>query len=234
MKKTASSSRLSSNIRKKVICNCPDCNGKLVDSRTKELHEFTYQEYQGSQSPIWPDIQQLEISKGSASPRRPLEPIEHDEPIEQDSDDDHQSGESAGQPSKPIERNEQNSDDDDYYIDDVFLFRRRTRRYTTRPEISGGGDGDNGDDDDGDGNDSDEDKSSEYSESFEFTTEEDIYSDNSLGDKSDDYGKSDDYDNYDDYDEISKIFEDYSAPDYEPFQPFQLPSNSDQFLWILL
>ncbi len=96
---TASSSRPSSNIRKKVICNCPDCNGKLVDSRTKELHESTYQEYQGSQSPIWPDIQQLEISEGSASPRRPLEPIEHDEPIEQDSDDDHQSGESAGQPS---------------------------------------------------------------------------------------------------------------------------------------
>src|SRR6185437_10386049 len=75
---------------------------------------------------------------------------------------------------------------------------------------------------------------SEYSESFEFTTEEDIYSDNFLGDKSDDYGKSDDYDNYDDYDEISEIFEDYSAPDYEPFQPFQPPSNSNQFLWILL
>src|SRR5436190_14309372 len=222
---TASSSRPSSNIRKKVICNCPDCNGKLVDSRTKELHEFTYQEYQGSQSPIWPDIQQLEISEGSASPRRLLEPIEHDEPIEQDSDNDHQSGESAGQPSKPIERNEQNSDDDDYYIDDAFLFRRRTRRYTTRPEISGGGsDGDDGDDDDCDGYDSDEDKSSEYSESFEFTTEEDIYSDNSLGDK------SDDYDNYDDYDEISKIFEDYSAPNYEPFQPFQPPLNSNQFL----
>src|SRR5947207_3412180 len=56
---TASSSRPSSNIRKKVICNCPDCNGKLVDSHIKELHESTYQEYQGSQSPIWPDIQQL-------------------------------------------------------------------------------------------------------------------------------------------------------------------------------
>ena len=92
---TASSSRPSSNIRKKVICNCPDCNGKLVDSCTKELHESTYQEYQGSQSPIWPDIQQLEISEGSALPRRPLEPIKHDEPIEQDSDNDHQSGESA-------------------------------------------------------------------------------------------------------------------------------------------
>ena len=166
--------------------------------------------------------------------RRPLEPIEHDEPIEQDLDDDHQSGESAGQPSKPIERNEQNSDDDDYYIDDAFLFWRRTRRYTTRPEISGGGDGDDGDDDNGDGDNSDEDKSSEYSESFEFTTEEDIYSDNSLGDKSYDYGKCDDYDNYDDYDEISEIFENYSAPDYEPFQPFQPPSNSNQFLWILL
>lgn len=102
---TASSSRPSSNIRKKVICNCHDCNGKLVDSRTKEIHESTYQEYQGSQSPIWPDIQQLEIGEGSASARRPLEPIE------QDSDDDHQSGESAGQPFEPIE---QNSDDDDY------------------------------------------------------------------------------------------------------------------------
>ena len=66
---TASSSRPSSNIRKKVICNCPYCNGKLVDSRTKELHESTYQDYQASQSPIWPDIQQLEIGKGSASSR---------------------------------------------------------------------------------------------------------------------------------------------------------------------
>src|SRR6185437_1714124 len=70
---TASSSRLSSNIRKKVICNCSDCNGKLVDSRTKELHKSTYQEYQGSQSPIWPDFSNLKISEGSASPRRPLE-----------------------------------------------------------------------------------------------------------------------------------------------------------------
>ena len=114
-----------------------------MDSRTKELHESTYQEYQGSQSPIWPDIQQLEIGEGSASARRPLEPIEHDsddepieqdsddEPIEQDSDDDHQ-----------IEQNEQNSDDDDYYIDDAFLFRRRTKRYTTHLKISGGGDSD--------------------------------------------------------------------------------------------
>ncbi len=107
----------------------------------------------------------------------------------------------------------------------MMIITLMTRRYTTRLEISGGGgDGDDGDDDDGDGDDSDEDKSSEYSESFEFTTEEDIYSNNSLGDK------SDDYDNYDDYDEISKIFEDYSAPDYEPFQPFQPPSNSNQFL----
>ena len=213
---TASSSRPSSNIRKKVICNCHDCNGKLVDSRTKEIHESTYQEYQGSQSPIWPDIQQLEIGEGSASARRPLEPIE------QDSDDDHQSGESAGQPFEPIEPIEQNSDDDDYYIDDAFLFRRRTRRYTTRPEISGGGDGDDGDGDDGnDGDDSDEDKTSEYSESSEFSTEEDIYID-SLSEKSDDY------------DEICEIFEDYSAPDYEPFQPFQPPPNPNQFLWILL
>jgi hypothetical protein len=96
---TTSSNRPSSNIRKKVICNCPDCNGKLVDSRTKEIHESTYQEYQGAQSPIWPDIQQLEIGEGSTSARRPLGSIEQDsddEPIEQDSDDDHQSGESAG------------------------------------------------------------------------------------------------------------------------------------------
>jgi len=44
-KETASSSRPSSNIRKKVICNCHDCNGKLVDSHTKEIHKSTYQEY---------------------------------------------------------------------------------------------------------------------------------------------------------------------------------------------
>src|ERR1043166_7358940 len=97
---TASSSRPSSNIRKKVICNCPDCNGKLVDSRTKELHESKYQKYQGSQNPILPEIRKLEIGEGSASPRRPLEPIEHNEPIEQVSDDDHQNGKSAGQPFK--------------------------------------------------------------------------------------------------------------------------------------
>src|SRR5436190_20507133 len=34
---TASSSRPSSNIKKKVIYNCSDCNGKLVDSRTKNF-----------------------------------------------------------------------------------------------------------------------------------------------------------------------------------------------------
>ncbi|CAG8717704.1 16051_t:CDS:1, partial [Rhizophagus irregularis] len=34
-----SSARPTSNKRKLVVCNCPDCDGNLVDSRTKEVHD---------------------------------------------------------------------------------------------------------------------------------------------------------------------------------------------------
>lgn len=206
---TASSVRSSSNIRRKVICNCPDCNGKLVDSRTKEIHESAHQEYQGSQSTILAEIQQLEIGEGSASAsaRRPLEPNEQNS-----DDDDHRSGRA----SEPMEHSD---DDDDYFIDDSFLFRRRVRRYTTRttrPVISGGDDGGDGDDPD---DNTDDDKTSESSESSEFSTEEDIYSDSLSSD----------------YDVNDEIFEDYSTPHYEPFQPFQpFQRFHPRYLWILL
>lgn len=198
---TASSVRSSSNIRKKVICNCPDCNGKLVDSRTKEIHEAAHQEYQGSQGTILAEIQQLEIGEGSASAstRRPLEPIEQNL-----DDDDHRSGGASDSVRRPFEPMEHSDDDDDYFIDDSFLIRRRARRYTTRttrPVISGGDDGGDGDDPD---DNTDDDKTSESSESSEFSTEEDMNSDSLSSD----------------YDVNDEIFEDYSTPDYEPFQPF--------------
>ena len=34
-----SSAGPSRNIRKREICNCSECHGKLVDSRTKEIHD---------------------------------------------------------------------------------------------------------------------------------------------------------------------------------------------------
>src|SRR6266498_5031160 len=33
--------------RRLSICNCSECNGRLVDSRTKEIYEIRYQSLQG-------------------------------------------------------------------------------------------------------------------------------------------------------------------------------------------
>ncbi len=33
--------------RRLSICNCPECNGWLVNSHTKEIHEIRYQSLQG-------------------------------------------------------------------------------------------------------------------------------------------------------------------------------------------
>lgn len=128
------SARPSGNIRKKVICNCSECNGQLIDSRTKEIHESRF--YQGYGS-ISLEMQQLEIGEGSASAsaRRTIESI-REETISQESDDD------------------EYQDDDEF----SFLFRQRIRKNANIPTILD--DGDDGNDD----FDPDDDKSSESSE----------------------------------------------------------------------
>ncbi|GBC26432.1 uncharacterized protein LOC107327733 [Rhizophagus irregularis DAOM 181602=DAOM 197198] len=60
-----SSARSTSNKRKLVVCNCPDCDGDLVDSRTKEIHNSRHQEYQDSQGTISSQVRQLEIGETS-------------------------------------------------------------------------------------------------------------------------------------------------------------------------
>ena len=46
--------------RRLSICNCPEYNGRLVDSHTKEIHEIRYQNSQGEISAA---IFQLEIQE---------------------------------------------------------------------------------------------------------------------------------------------------------------------------
>jgi hypothetical protein len=53
---SVTSARPSRNTRRREVCNCPDCNGKLVDSRTKEVHESRQKEYQDSQGTITTQI----------------------------------------------------------------------------------------------------------------------------------------------------------------------------------
>src|SRR6266498_2433263 len=50
----------SSSNRRLSICNCPECNGRLVNSRTKKIHEIRYQSSQGEISAA---IFQLEIQE---------------------------------------------------------------------------------------------------------------------------------------------------------------------------
>ena len=93
-----------------------------------------------------------------------------------------------------------------------FLPRQRIRKYRNikKSVITTSDEGD-------DRSKNDDDKSSE------FTTEEDINSDTS---QTESKSKDDEY-----YD----IFEDYSPPNYEPFQDPPVPEMvDDQFLWILL
>src|SRR5208282_220337 len=87
-KETELSVRPLRNTIKKVICNCPDCNGKLVNSRTKVIYESRYQECQDSQGTISAEIDQLIIAETStsASARRQIEPIEQ-KSDDQDSQD---------------------------------------------------------------------------------------------------------------------------------------------------
>ncbi|GBC18484.2 hypothetical protein PHYBLDRAFT_71521 [Rhizophagus irregularis DAOM 181602=DAOM 197198] len=114
--------------------------------------------------------------------------------------------ESIRQESEKSDNSNQDDVDDEHQdVEFNFLPRQRARKYTNRPEIS---------------------EDPEDSSSFEYTTEEDIYSDTlSIGSESDN----------DPISGISEIFEDYSPPSYEPFQnPPYLESNYDRFLWILL
>lgn len=110
-----------SNKRKLVVCNCPDCDGNLVDSRTKEIHDSRHQElYQDSQGTISSQVRQLEIGETStpASAGRMI-----DESIRQESEESDNS-------------NQDDVDDEHQDVEFNFLPRRRARKYTNRPEIS--------------------------------------------------------------------------------------------------
>ncbi|CAB4417323.1 unnamed protein product [Rhizophagus irregularis] len=115
-----SSARLTSNKRKLVVCNCPDCNGNLVDSRTKEIHDSRHQEYQDLQGTISSQVRQLEIGETStpASAGRMI-----DESIRQESEESDNS-------------NQDNVDDEHQDVKFNFLLRQRARKYTNRLEIS--------------------------------------------------------------------------------------------------
>src|ERR1051325_11094879 len=210
------------NVRRWVICNCTDCNGQLVDSRTKAIHESRHQGHQDSQGTFTGEFQQLELDdEDSASDpeRYTIECIEEGaeflvERSSNNGDDDDDEDEETEFAIKQTS-NDEKAEDDEYQTDDEFSFlpRQRVRKHINRPEstmkIS--------DDDPDPGNDP--------SESSEYTTEEDIYSNASQSENEpDDNGR------------VSESFEDYSAPDYESFQDSAgLESTIDgRFLWILL
>ncbi|GET62975.1 hypothetical protein GLOIN_2v1775288 [Rhizophagus irregularis DAOM 181602=DAOM 197198] len=115
-----SSARPTSNKRKLVVCNCPDCDGNLVDSRTKEIHDSRHQEYQDSQGTISSQVRQLEIGETSipASAGRMI-----DESIRQESE-------------KSDNSNQDDVDDEHQDVEFNFLPQQRARKYTNRPEIS--------------------------------------------------------------------------------------------------
>ncbi|PKK60529.1 hypothetical protein RhiirC2_793181, partial [Rhizophagus irregularis] len=106
-KEIVSSAKSTSNKRKLVVCNCSDCDGDLVNFRTKEIHDSRHQEYQDSQGTILSQVRQLEISETStpASAGRMI-----DESIRQELEE------------SDVEFN--------------FLPQQRARKYTNRPEIS--------------------------------------------------------------------------------------------------
>ncbi|EXX62768.1 hypothetical protein RirG_158660 [Rhizophagus irregularis DAOM 197198w] len=103
-----SSARPTSNKRKLVVCNCPDCDGNLVDSRTKEIHDSRHQKYQDSQGETSIPASAGRMIDGSIR----QESEESDNSNQDDVDDEHQD----------VEFN--------------FLPRQRARKYTNRPEIS--------------------------------------------------------------------------------------------------
>ncbi|GBC21594.2 hypothetical protein GLOIN_2v1775288 [Rhizophagus irregularis DAOM 181602=DAOM 197198] len=115
-----SSARPTSNKRKLVVCNCPDCDGNLVDSRTKEIHDSRHQEYQDSQGTISSQVRQLEIGETSI-PASAGQMI--DESIRQESE-------------KSDNSNQDDVDDEHQDVEFNFLPRQRARKYTNRPEIS--------------------------------------------------------------------------------------------------
>ncbi|CAB4425452.1 unnamed protein product [Rhizophagus irregularis] len=121
-KEIVSSARPTSNKRKLVVCNCPDCDGNLVDSRTKEIHDSRHQEYQDSQGTISSQVRQLEIGETS-TPASVGQMI--DESIRQESEESDNS-------------NQDDVDDEHQDVEFNFLPRQhaRNRKYTNRPEIS--------------------------------------------------------------------------------------------------
>src|SRR5215470_7065654 len=57
-KEIVSSAGPSRNIRKREICNYSECHNKLVEARTKEIHDSRQQNNQSSQGTIMAQIQQ--------------------------------------------------------------------------------------------------------------------------------------------------------------------------------
>jgi len=200
--------------RRLVRCDCYECNGSLIDPRTKLIHESINQDFQSTVSFAFHDLniqeetseifdQQYEESSSSA--------LIPDVDQYQYGDDLTLSLDDLNQPTEIVEQTSDDESQEDFEYN--LLSRQRVKNYKNRQESSTNiHDNDSKIDDDN------------SSESSGYTTEEDINSDNDPQSES----ESDDIDHSDN-------FEDYSPPDYEPFQnPTVSETFDDRFLWILL
>ena len=215
-----------------VRCDCTECNGRMVDHRTKAVHESRYRgsqvtvptafsepesRNQGSQVSVTAafnvlhlqDVPETDLEEQSETDFEEQTEVNPEEQTEANLEEQYGETSISASARRTIETIEQISDDDEYSEPD-FLLRRRVKKYKNRPRSDT-----NLPDDNDDG-------SSESSDSSEFTTEEDE-NDSQSGNESSSG-------------EVSETFEDYSPPDYEPSQdPPSLESTIDgRFLWILL
>jgi hypothetical protein len=205
----ASNQQSSTQPYNKVICNCPKCNGKLVERRTKAFHEID--QYSDN------DLEESSFGVGS----RPLPPfgdtsaesqLTEESRIGDSEMDESEMDESEIEESEieelEIERSETglleeendndkstastDNDEDEF----TFLSRQRPRTYKIRPaniiEI----------------------EDTATADPFECTTEED--------ESTNTQDENEPFNN-----EYREIFEDYSCPDFDPFQDanFTQPIN---------
>ena len=197
--------------RSRVRCYCIKCNGNFVDLRTKKQHD--------SGGPISVNSSFREVTTDHY-----LDMIQEDE-IESDiAIRELYTSVSPPQFDQIQQNTQENETTDDDSCDEpelIFLPRRRVKRCINRRipvgELSG------------------RDSEREDVDITENEQNTDSYSSSDDDDDDDDIDDIDDIESIDD-NESSEMFEDYSCPDFEPFQDPTITetTNGNGFLWILI
>ena len=203
----STASRTVRKARSKVRCNCIDCKGDFVDPRTKILHEAKSSSEKVTTDHYLHMIQEGEVElEGIYIPEPSTSAFRQLDLVQQNTQDSEDT-----QDTQDIQDTQENetADDDESYDEPklTFLPRRRVKRHVNHRNSAT----------------TFEHVDSEIEDS-EFSTDNEQNTDSS---SDDDTGSTNN-------EEFPEIFEDYSCPEFDPFQITTETIGNNKFLWILI